>query len=323
LDIPGNGAPPLNDVITAMLGHLDDALDPLPFDPAVRLLTVRERPVGLANWRGVEVFGSLVPVALKGGRLDAGVLFEVSGPDPGQAETAAVQLHGTLLGARDVLRGHGFLRIDGADFSLPEEDEGGGTWRKTISYRVLYEYQYQDVDGSASFITRIPAQVDLEETDREVAVITGRMVRWQLEEPDQEIPPPPTLVVRGPTSIPALTVAAFLPDVPGAEVVLLRTFDGATGVPPTVATLQELATAEHVRWSASLAQFLGELTAEVPPDTVELADLAGNPGSYELRTFTFGPALVLPRSIDRLEISTSADDWDGSDAVVYLRAEGA
>jgi hypothetical protein len=306
-----------------MLGFLEGEVPP----NRARLLSVQERPVGLANWRGVEVFGSLVPLALKGGRLEAGVLFELSRNDPDQAEAAAVELHGNLLAARDDLRRHGFLRIDGPDFSLPEEDAASSTWRKTISYRVLFEYQYQDVDGSRSFITRIPARMDPEEAgspDRELTVVTGRVVRWQREEAHQEIPAPPTLVVRGPTSIPGLVVAAFLPDTPAAEVSLLRTFDGASGLPATAAALQELATAPHIRMTyTSLGDFLDEFTAPTPPDTVELADLAGDPGSYELRTFTFGPALDLPRPNDRLEISTSAGAWVASNAVLYLRAEGA
>lgn len=326
MDIPAQGAPPLNEVITEMLGHLEEKLDALPFEPTVRLLTVRERPVGLANWRGVEIFGSLVPVSLKGGRLEASVRFDAPGDDANGAEAAALALHGTLLSARGDLRKRGFLRLDGADFSLPEKDEAGSSWHKAISYRVLYEYQYQDVDGSRSFITRIPARVDREEADspdRETALVTGRVVRWQREEADQEIPQPPTLVVRGPTSILGLRVAAFLPDTPAAGVVLLRTFDGAAGAPVTAATLQELATKDHIHKTyASLADFLAELTA--PADSVELADLSGDPGSYDLQTFTFGPApLALPRSIDRLEISTSASGWVGSSAVVYLRAEGA
>jgi len=153
-------------------------------------------------------------------------------------------------------------------------------------------------------------------------VVTGRVVRWQREEAGQEIPAPPTLIVRGPTSIPRLVAATFLPDTPAAAVDLLRTFDGASGPPAVAAALQDLATAPHIRRSyASLAAFLADLTT--PVDAVELADLDGNPGSYELRTFTFGPALDLPRPGDRLEISTSAGAWIASNAVLYLRAEGA
>lgn len=325
MDIPAQGAPPLDQVITEMLGYLAKALKDLSFKPTLRLLTVRTQPVGLANWRGVEVFGSLVPVSLKGGRLEASVRFDGPAADADGAEEAAVALHGALQGARDELRKLGFLRLDGADFSLPEEDEGGGSWHKAVSYRVLYEYRYQDVDGAGSFITRIPARVDREEAgspDRETVVVTGRVVRWQRAEADQEIPAPPTLVVRGPTSIPALVVAALLPDTPAAEVVLLRTFDGASGPPATALTLQALASEPHIRKAyASVAAFLTDLA--VPVGSVELADLGGDPGTYKLRTFIFGPALALPRPSDRLEISTSADAWMDSHAVLYLRAEGA
>ena len=313
MDIPGTGAPPLNEVITQMLGHLEGEVPP----NRARLLSVRERPVGLANWRGVEVFGSTVPVILKGGRLEAGVLFEVSGNQPQQVEDAALVLHGQLLTHRDTLRTAGFLKIDGPDFSLPAEDESN-VWHKTVSYKVLYEYQYRDVDGTASFITHIPADVDPEEAgspDRESLLITGRVVRGDREGT-------PSLAVRGRGGVPGLTLVAFLPDTPGAAVELLRTFDGASGAPAVAATLQDLASAAHIRRSyASLADFL----ADFPPstDTVELSDLDGNPATYELRTFTFGPELHLPRPADRFEITTSAGAWGGSDAVLYLRAEGA
>lgn len=328
MDITGNGAPPLNEVIATMLGHLEDRL-PDPLDPGLptrsRLLSVRERPVGLSNGRGVEVFGSLVPVTLKGGRVDVSVAFEVWASQQGDADSAALSLHSALSAAKNDLRIEGFLRIDGADFSTAEKDEDLNAWRKTASYQVLYEYHYQDVDDALSFITRIPVSSDPEEAespDREIEVVTGRMVRWQQREEAQGVPPPPTLVVQGRTTIQGLTVAALLPDTPGAGVELLRTFEGAAGAPAVAATLQDFAAAPHIHKTyASLALFLADLTAS--GNTVALGDLAGNPGSYEIRTFTFGPALVLPRPVDRLEISTSADAWVGSHAVLYLRADGA
>jgi hypothetical protein len=328
VDIPNNGAPRLDDVIAQMLVHLEDRMPEVPLlpDPLLRnrarLVSVRERPVGLASWRGVEVFGSFVPVALKAGRLEAGVLFELWANAQDAADTAALTLHGNLQAARNDLRALGFLRVDGADLAPAELTDS--IWRKTAAYTVLYEYQYQDVDGTWSFITRIPVHSDPEERsspDRETAVVTGRTVRWQRSE-DPGMPPPPTLVVRGRTTVPGLSVAAFLPDIPDAAVELLRTFEGATGDPAEALTLQDLATAPHIRMTYdTLALFLDDLTAS--GDSVELVDLDGNPASYALRTFHFGPALDLPRPIDRLEISTSADAWVGSHAVLYLRAEGA
>lgn len=310
MDIPGTGAPPLNEVITQMLGHLEGEVPP----NRARLLSVRERPVGLANWRGVEVFGSSVPVILKGGRLEAGVLFEVTGNQVQQAEDAALALHGQLLAHRDTLRTSGFLKIDGPDFSLPEVDDTN-VWHKTVSYKVLYEYQYRDVDGTASFITRIPVDVDPEEAgspDRESLLITGPVARWDREGT-------PALAIRGRGTIPRLTLVSFLPVVPGIPVELLRTFDGASGPPPAAASLQDLAGNNHVRRSyASLIDFLADFPAVV--DTVELTDLDGNPATYQLRTFTFEPELHLPRPVDRFEITTSAGAWGGSGAVLYLRA---
>lgn len=313
MDIAGTGAPPLNEVITQMLGYLEGQVPP----NQARILSVRERTVGLNNWRGVEVFGSVVPVALKGGRLEAGVLFDVTRNQADLAETAAIELHGNLLAARDTLRAAGFLKIDGPEFSLPEQD-ASNVWHKTVSYKVLYEYQYRDVDESLSLITRIPVDVDPEEEgspDRESLLITGPVVRWDGEGT-------PTLVIRGRGAIRQLTAVVFPadpPDLPGVGVELLRTFDGASGAPAVAATLQDLAGASHIRKAyASLADFLADLPA--PTDTVELGDLDGNPASYELRTFTFGPELELPRPMDRFEITTSAGAWGGSDAVLYLRA---
>lgn len=321
MDIQANGAPPIHQVITQMLGHLEGEVPP----NRARLLSVRERPVGLANWRGVDVFGSMVPVALKGGRLDAGVLFEITRNDPGDADAAALELHGNLLAARDGLRAVGFLKIDGPDFSLPVQDTTTSVWRKTVSYQVLYEYQYRDVDATRSFITRIPVHVDPEEAgspERQSFVVTGRVVRWQREDAAHEIPLPPALVVRGRGSVSGLTLAAFLPDTPDAAVEVLRTFDGAAGAPAEAANLQDLAGAEHIRMGfATLGDFLAAFPA--PVDTVELVDLNANPATYGLRTFAFSPELHLPRTIDRLEITTSAVDWGASSAVLYLRAEGA
>ncbi len=310
MDISGAGAPPLNDVITQMLGHLEG---PVPPNRA-RLLSVRERPVGLANWRGVEVFGATVPVILKGGRLEAGVLFDVTANQAQQAEDAALALHGQLLAQRDALRTAGFLKIEGPDFSLPEADDAN-VFHKTVSYKVLYEYQYRDVDGTASFITRIPVDVDREEAgspDRESLLVTGPVVRWDREGT-------PALAVRGRGTVPRLTLVTFLPVLPAVPVEVLRTFDGASGAPAVAASLQDLAGAPHIRRSyASLVDFLADFPAAV--DTVELADLDGNPATYPLRTFIFGPQLHLPRPSDRFEITTSAGAWGGSGAVLYLRA---
>jgi hypothetical protein len=296
-----------------MLGRLESLVPP----NRARLQSVRERTVGLNNWRGVEVFGSTVPVALKGGRLEAGVLFEITRNQADQAETAAIELHGNLLAARNDLRIHGFLKIEGPDFSLPEEDESH-VFHKTVSYKVLYEYQYRDIDGSASFITRIPVDVDPEEAgspDRESLLVTGPVVRWDGEGA-------PALVIRGRGAIRQLTAVVFPgdpPNLPGVAVEVLRTFDGASGPPAAAAQLKDLADADHIRITyPSLDDFLKEFPAAT--ETVELSDLSDHAQSYDLRTFTFGPEVQLPRPADRFEITTSAGAWGGSDAVLYLRA---
>lgn len=318
MSIPGTGAPPLNEVITDMLGRLEGLVPP----NHARLLSVRERTVGLNNWRGVEVFGSAVPVALKGGRLEAGVLFEITRNQADQAEAAAIELHGNLLAARNDLRVAGFLKIEGPDFSLPEEDDSH-VFHKTVSYKVLYEYQYREIDGSASFITHIPVDVDPEEAgspDRESLLVTGPVVRWDREGT-------PALVIRGRGGIGHLTVVVLPADNPGDAIEVLRTFDGASGPPADAVQLQDLAGASHIRKTyASLDDFLADfppvMTTDQPPvpETVELSDLSDQPATYELRTITFGPEIQLPRPADRFEITTSAGAWGGSGAVLYIRA---
>lgn len=331
--IPASGAPALDAVIDEMLTRLRNRvpLDPPPADPmlpqtSIRLLSVAERPTGLANRLGNETRGALGPLSWKGGRLEASVLFEAWGANPAAADTASLTVHGALAGARDALRGEGFLRVEGAEFSPAEEDTGVGGWRKTASYRVLYEYRYLDTERADSLIVRIPAHADPEELNspaRETTVITGRTVRWDNEE---------SLLfsVRGPGGVNGLSVLAFIPGaVPGGAVVVRRTFDGAAGPEDVFADLASFLTAvsgpepasRHARIDyASLTAFLNDLGA--PADSVELGDWDVNtlPDSYQIHTQIFPQAVELPRFADRFEIVPPAAALDQT-AVLYLRAE--
>jgi hypothetical protein len=331
LAIPANGAPALDAVINEMLTLLRNKVpaDPPPADPflpqtSIRLLSVAERPTGLANRLGNETRGALGPLAWKGGRLEASVLFQVWASGEAAADTAALTVHGALSGARDVLRGEGFLRVDGAEFSPAEED--AGNWRKTASYRVLYEYKYLDAEGADSLIVRITAHADQEELNspaRETTVVTGRTVRWDNEE---SLP----FSVRGPGGVNGLSVLAFFAGpVPGGAVVVRRTFDGAAGPEDVFADLASFLTAvsgpesasRHARIDyASLTDFLNDLGAA--SDTVELGDWDVDtlPDTYQIHTQAFSQTVELPRFADRFEIVPPAAALDQT-AVLYLRAE--
>lgn len=147
-----NGGPPLDQVVTAMLGRLDDYL-PLPLSPlpapSVSVASVRERAVGLGNRRGMETRGSFAVVELKGIRLDALARFQLWAAAPTEADTAITDLNARVMADRDNLWAQGFLRVTleaapPADFVPPPI----GAWRAHADYRVLYEFHYQDTDGA-------------------------------------------------------------------------------------------------------------------------------------------------------------------------------
>ncbi len=334
MSIPGNGAPTLDAVITRMLGLLRLVLPP-PEDPllptATRLVRVAERPAGLANRVGNETLGLLHPLSLKGGRLEAAVVFEVFGSTEVKAEAAILALQGALAGARTGLRKDGFLRLDGAELSPVQEDAALSAWRKSASYQALFEYSYVDTDGAESLIVRIPTDTDQEEegTARESMVITGETVRWD----DETVP---TLRVAGPGGLSGLSTLFFVAVPPGlpptGAVTLLRTFRGAAGPPTSHATLAAFVTAvtgtapeRHARVEfPSFTDFLNEL--DPPVDSVELGDwdLDGVPDDYKLRSLDFAAAIGLPEPEDRFEISyatvSPATGFDQK-VVLYLRAE--
>ena len=331
LVILANGAPSLDVVINQMLARLLLALPSPPLPAATpRLLSVAQRPVGLANRRGTETVGPLGPLALKGGRLDAAVQLEVSASSAANADAAALAVHGALMAARDGLRTDGFLRTAGADFTPAEETAAPGIWRKTASYRVLYEYQYLDADAAGGLIVRIPAEADLEELDspdRETTVITGATGRWDDETAS-------AFGLHGPGALAGLSVLAFIPGTaPTGSVTVLRTFDGAAGAPASHLTLASFLAAvsgpvpaeRHAQVAfPTLTDFLTALGA--PTDSVEMGDwnLDGVADSYLIRTFPFAAGVELPRFADRFEIAYQivppATGFDQK-AVLYLRME--
>jgi hypothetical protein len=297
--------------------------------PTVAVTEATPRPVGLSNLVGLDNPGGLQFATVRGGRLEVGLQVGVEAGDAAGADAALLAAHATLLDRRPHLRALGFLRFEPGVLSAVEPSAGG--FRRTGSYRALYEYRYRDVDGAASLIARIPVDSDLDSplgaldtSGHEAWVVTGPLVRWDREGQ-------PTLRVRGPGRLLRLSALVYVPAAPPpVAVTLTRTHTGALGAPAVAASLADLAdpAAAHAALSfPTLADFLaGFATAaeEVELGDWDLDDVADR---YALRTLALAPlapGIALPRSIDRLEISVQpASGWAGHPAVLYLRTHGA
>ena len=282
------------------------------------------KPVGLSNLVGLDNPGGLQFATIKGGRLDVGLQVGVEAADAAGADAALLAAHATLLDRRPQLRALGFLKFEPG--VLAPVVESSGVFRRAGSYRALYEYRYTDVDGAASLIARIPVDSDLDSpwggldpSGHEAWVVTGPLVRWDREGQS-------TLRLRGPGRLSRLSAVAYLPAAPpAASVTLLRTYTGALGAPAVAATLADLAASAHASMTLSLADFLDLFTAAT--EQVELGDwdLDSVADRYDLRDLPLTPEVVLPRSIDLLQISVGqpAAGWVGDPSVLYLRTHGA
>lgn len=317
-----NSAPDLNQVISDMLSELSKYLPPheppLP-DPGVSVVSVTERTVGLGNRRGNETRGFFPIVALKGGRLDGVVRFQLWANEPGAVDSAIGELHGRLLTARDELWAAGFLRVAAEETSLAEHISNLNAWRKTSDYRVLYEFRYQDTDGAESLIARIPIAIDSKYG--ESTSVTDEMIRWDNETA-------PALGVRGRFSVGRVSALVFVPGTaPSGAITLVRTFDGAVGPPTNYPTLADFlpavagpgATERHGQLTfSSLSDFLTAFSTAGDPVTLGDWDEDGMSDSYEPSLLGFEPAIQLQDKADRLELTYQGDAFDQV-AVVYLQ----
>ncbi len=208
-----------------MLEALRPYLESLPAG-SVSVVSVNEKALGVGNWRGIETLGSFAIVGLKGGHLEAVVRFQFQADQPNAVDDAVNTLQARLLAGRDALWKVGLLHITAQDTTPAEFSAPLNAWRKTVAYKILYEFRYQDTDGAESLIARIPIHSDPEERDspqRETITVTDEMVRWDNEAA-------PTLVVRGRWDARGLSALAFIPGTaPTRSVTLRRTFDQATG----------------------------------------------------------------------------------------------
>lgn len=331
--IPGNATPPFAEVLAGLVNGVAAQLASLPAPaPTVAVTEATPKPVGLSNLVGLDSPGGLTFAAIRGGRLDVGLQVGVEAGDVAGADAALLAAHALLLDRRTNLRALGFLRFEAGALSAAEPSPGG--FRRTGSYRALYEYRYRDVDGAASLIARIPVDSDLDSPlggldpgGHEAWVVTGPLVRWDRETQ-------PVLRVRGPGHLLRFSVLSYMPGAPPpVAVTLTRTVSGgvgALGAPAVVGSLAELAdpAAAHATLTfATLADFLAAFAD--PTEEVELGDwdLDDVADRYALRTLALAPlvpGIVLPRSIDRVEISVQpAAGWAGHPAVLYLRTHGA
>jgi hypothetical protein len=158
----------------------DPPPEPAPPAPAVSLVSTAERAVGLGNRRGNETVGGMPVYALKGVQLEAVVRFQLWGTTVEEVDEATEELQRRLRAAADQLRADGFLQFAGDATSLSENvpaNGGPGFWRRSVQYRVLYEFRYRDTDGALSFIARLRVRFPAEMTAERMN-LTDDMARW-------------------------------------------------------------------------------------------------------------------------------------------------
>ncbi len=309
----------LSEMLSVLSGFLPAPIPSVP-DPYVSVVSVVERAVGVGNRVGNEMRGSFMVAAVKGGRLDAVVRFEVWGSQLDTVNGAIQTLQEQLLAAKSTLRGLGFLRLAATETAPAEFDVVLNSWHKTCLYQVLYEFHFQDSDGAESLIARIPITVN--SGYNESTVVTDRMVRWDNQSA-------PTLRLQGHTLLTRLSALAYLPDpLPSGSVTLTRSFVGATGPPTSFPTLTDFlaaiagthpATRHGQITFPSVSALLAVGVSAGSPIALGDWDSDGIPDRYESRLLNFSPPIQLASAGDRLDIAPPSNPLDQV-AVVYWQA---
>jgi hypothetical protein len=301
-------APTLDQVVANMMDALDNLLPAIPPPPAppaqpvpergVSLVSVTEKTVGLGNRLGIETQGPLSILVLKGVRLDAVVRFQFWGSDPAEADTRITEMHGLLLAAKDQLKAQGFLTITGDETSLAENVPTISAWRKTASYRVLYEFPYKDTDDAGGLIARIP--ININSIFNETTVVTDNMAHW-----DNEFAR--TLEIRRSVSsafqVGELEILAFLPVLWDGDGVTISSFVGGV--------LRQ-------RSFASVRDFRDAFILE--PGTIELGGFPFRAGRMVFPNADFPDPILLAGGEDFFRIAYASPPLDNINAGVYLRA---
>lgn len=301
-------APPTLDMVVAnMLSILTNLLPPPPPppplpaqplpDPSVSLVSVAEKSVGVGNRLGIDVQGPLSISVLKGVRLDAVVRFQFWGDDPVAVDASITNMHGLLLAAKEQLKKQGFLNLEAVDTLLAQHSLPDA-WRKTATYRMLFEFIYQDTDDSGGLIARIP--ININSSFNETTVVTDEMVRWDADAA-------PALEVRGSASrgsfsVGELAILAFLPVGFNGDGVTVTAFD--EGV-------------QRQRFFASVRDFRDAFT--LAPDPIELGGQLYLAGRMAFPNADFPDPIVLSRVEDFFQIAYASPPLNDINAGVYLR----
>jgi hypothetical protein len=198
---------------------------------------------------------------LKGLRVESVVRFELWAHTPSDVAQATEDLIIRLLGDQETLRGRGFLRIALKGVNASENIFAEDAWRQLVEFDMLFEFPYVDTSEAESLIAQIPIHINSEHN--EDTIVVDEMARWDNETA-------PTLRVRGPQQVGALTALAFIPAAePVGSVTITRTFDGASGLPTSFPTLAAFITAvagdnpaeRHTEVTfASLVEFLAAIS---------------------------------------------------------------
>jgi hypothetical protein len=327
-----HSAPSIAQVLTNMLDalrvYLPAAAPPLP-DPGISVVNVKERSVGIGNWRGIEQRGAIGEIALKGGRLDAVARFQLWGASVGDVDSMVDTLHSDLLDNATSLWNDGFLRLDLND-SAPAEFIGGTTnaWRRTSEVKVLYEYHYQDLDGAESLIARIPIYTDPEEADspeRETTIVSDELVRWDNLQAGQLVV---SATARTPVRVFGLASLAYRPAAWSGNTVTLARLQRTNTDPPTAypsladflsAVSDGAAPDRHAQVVfSSLDDFLAAFDSAGDPIELGDWDEDGVMDSYEPGVIRFDSPITLHNSNDTLSVTYQDSAFD-TQAVVYLR----
>ncbi len=319
-------------VLDAMLTVLQNFLPPalvLPTPvpaPSLSLVGFEERTVGLGQRVGTDIRGPFSVAALKGIRLEATVRYQVWANASPDAETAIQDLIMDILGDRDALRAAGFLRLALKSTAASETVETD-VWRESADFTVLYEFPFVDSDGADSLIAQIPIEINSEFAQS--MKITDEMTRWDSMPVPPNVSVPP-LILRGRSSIGGLSALSFTPgSVPVGAVTLTRTFDGASGPPPTHPDLPTFLAAitdpdnparEGQISFASLTDFLAAFNAFGSTITLGDWDEDALPDNYQSLELPIEPPIKLPSVADRFEINYEANIPSLDAVVVYLRA---
>ena len=326
-----NSAPSLNDVVSNMLLLLEPYL-PAPTSPltdtSVFSVSVNQRSLGVGNWRGTELRGTAMEVALKGGRIEGVVRFQVWGESAHDVDVAIENIHLAIIADANALWAQGFIKITAIETSPAEMFSGPTAWRKTTDYKVLYEYHYRDSDGAESLIASIPIHADPEQRDspdRETSIVTDELVRWDDREAvTLEIVP----LASHSLHVSGLASFSYMPlGWNGEQVTVTRLRRDAVVLPTTYPTWAEFLTAvtravnpdQHAQVTfATLTDFLAAFTPTGDPVALGDWDEDGVPDQYQPANLIFNPSLKLDSKNDVLQLSYQSPQFD-SKAVIYIR----